>query len=636
MTAPGDGDIDEGLFKVTPDGLSIVYAPDNPVKERKDRGDIRPKLFTISTAGGASTEIPMPAPNHDFSIAKQLEVTSDGQTVLFIGDYESLGKDELFSVPITGGTPTRISDDLPWSGDVNSFTIAPNGTQVAYVAGQNTSANSELFLTPITGGTGNSIRVSEPAPSNSGAFDVLTLAKDGTSLSDGGPIVFSNDSTQIYYLGDLDTDEVNELYVVDTTEKTGLVPSPYYYTGPSGGDFFDEANWNDDPNGSGNSLPAGSIDPGVRIQQSLIIDGDTVTSGPGPVVGKATFEAGGSLEMTPGSVLDFPHGTDEIEFLFGSGPKLTDATMSAFGDIFFHGTTILSGGTITSTGDDIEFQDANDSTISGTTFISSVDNILFDNSLRSVTGATFVTNDRLGLRHEVDISVTDSSIDVNGGLGDVEDIFGGVMAPAQGEGSTLILKGASTLRADGFEDGVSLVLDGTSVATLLGNTVGTEDLVDPNGTITFMSTAAEMITLHASATDARTLVINGFTGMSYLDDPNAWTVTNWDGLTALPSLQLVGIPGDADGDNDVDGLDFLLIQRTDPSLIPIWEANYGTVGLSASVSAVPEPGALALLGTGLAALLSGRRRRGRASCVFSKASVVKKSREATKGRTLLA
>ncbi len=125
---------------------------------------------------------------------------------------------------VTGGTPTRISDDLPWSGDVSSFAIAPNGTQVAYVAGQNTSANSELFLTPITGGTGNSIRVSDPAPSNSGAFDV------STSIS-GGQIVFSNDSSQIYYLGDFDTEGVRDLYVVDTTEKTGLEPSPFTFVG---------------------------------------------------------------------------------------------------------------------------------------------------------------------------------------------------------------------------------------------------------------------------------------------------------------------------------------------------------------------------------------------------------------------
>lgn len=45
---------------------------------------------------------------------------------------------------------------------------------------------------------------------------------------------------------------------------------------------------------------------------------------------------------------------------------------------------------------------------------------------------------------------------------------------------------------------------------------------------------------------------------------------------------------DFDNDGDVDGTDFLLIQRMDPVLIPLWESQYGTNPLAAGV-AVPEP-----------------------------------------------
>lgn len=600
VTAPADGDIDIGLFQVTSDGSTLVFAPDNPIAERVNRGDIRPQLFTIPTAGGTRSEIPIPQPSHDFSIEKQLEISPDGQTVYFIGDYESLGKNELFAVPITGGTPTRISDDLHWSGDVTSFALAPNGTQIAYAAGQNVGANSELFLTPITGGVGNSIRVSDPASVNSGAFDVSTSLS--TTGNQGGQIVFSNDSSEIYYLGDLDTDGVNDLYVVDTTEKTGLVPSPFYFVGPEGGDFFDEANWNDMPDGSGNNPPAATIEPGQRIQHALIIDGDTVSSGtPANGVGrKAIFEAGSSLEMTRGSVLNFPESVDELEFLFGSGVMMTDATMTAFEDIFFHGTTILNGGLVESLGDDIEFQDANDTTIVGTTLRSSADNVLFDNSVTSVTGATIETSDRLGMRYEIDLSVTDTTINVNGGTGDIEDIFTG----AQGAGSTLTLDGSSTLAADAIQEGISLVLDGTSVATLLGgNTIG-DDLVDASGTITFLSAGAELITLRDSATDVRSRVINGLTGMSYLDDPSAWNITNWDGVSALASLQLAAPDGDFDNDGDVDGADFLLWQRggspnpLSPADLAAWQAAYNA-GSNLAAAAVPEPSAAILLVTTL-------------------------------------
>lgn len=63
---------------------------------------------------------------------------------------------------------------------------------------------------------------------------------------------------------------------------------------------------------------------------------------------------------------------------------------------------------------------------------------------------------------------------------------------------------------------------------------------------------------------------------------------------------------DFDNDGDVDGADFLAIQRNDPSLIPAWEAAFGTGG--SPISAVPEPGGLT--GLGLASLLAwGTRRR---------------------------
>jgi hypothetical protein len=58
---------------------------------------------------------------------------------------------------------------------------------------------------------------------------------------------------------------------------------------------------------------------------------------------------------------------------------------------------------------------------------------------------------------------------------------------------------------------------------------------------------------------------------------------------------------DLDNDGDVDGRDFLAIQRTDPSLIAAWQAQYGdqiAIPLQASLVAVPEPRWQLLLGVG--------------------------------------
>ena len=49
---------------------------------------------------------------------------------------------------------------------------------------------------------------------------------------------------------------------------------------------------------------------------------------------------------------------------------------------------------------------------------------------------------------------------------------------------------------------------------------------------------------------------------------------------------------DLDDDGDVDGQDLLLIQQTDPALIPAWQFEYGSGSPLRASRAVPEPGNL--------------------------------------------
>ena len=94
---------------------------DVPLVARQTGGDRRTKLFSVPTTGGTPTQIPLTAASHpSFTISRQVEVTADGSRILFIGDYLTGGRNELFSVPIGGGTPTRISDNLAFAGDVKS------------------------------------------------------------------------------------------------------------------------------------------------------------------------------------------------------------------------------------------------------------------------------------------------------------------------------------------------------------------------------------------------------------------------------------------------------------------------------------------------------------------------------------
>ena len=91
------------------------------------------------------------------------------------------------------------------------------------------------------------------------------------------------------------------------------------------------------------------------------------------------------------------------------------------------------------------------------------------------------------------------------------------------------------------------------------------------------------------------IVLDTFTSVNLPTIGNLGWAINYNPTNVLLEV-VVPIPGDFDVDFDVDGADFLAIQRSDPSLIPTWEANFGQLAnASPTSSAVPEPGAMATL-----------------------------------------
>ena len=73
----------------------------------------------------------------------------------------------------------------------------------------------------------------------------------------------------------------------------------------------------------------------------------------------------------------------------------------------------------------------------------------------------------------------------------------------------------------------------------------------------------------------------------------------WQNAANMPEVALEAKPTtgvDTEPDGDVDGTDFLALQRDDPSLIGDWKAAYPSP--VAAVSGVPEPSTLALLAIG--------------------------------------
>lgn len=308
----------------------------------------------------------------------------------------------------------------------------------------------------------------------------------------------------------------------------------FFFTGGVDNDFFNELNWTANADGTG-ANPAGDplIDSTTNaIALDLIIDGDSVVAD-----GQVDFGPG-SLTLQSGSLLSITGAGNDLDINADSTFSLTDARVEVNDIINFEGTSSFSGGSVESITDDIAFQDNFvNLSIDGTTFIS-LDNTYFDGFVGSIQNTTINSSDRLGLRNNVAVVMTNADITVNGGSGDIDDVFG-----SSGAGSSLELLGASTLLADSVEEGADLILGGSTFATMGGQGVR---IVADGSTITMNTTAATLVVGPLNAADvdfvdARPFLINGLTGDSYATDSSTWNVQGWDGVSPI-TLRVVPEP----------------------------------------------------------------------------------------------
>ena len=456
------------------------------------------------------------------------------------------------------------------------------------------------------------------------------------------------------------TGGVVDLYAVDTTAKPGLTPSAYTFVGGDGGDFTLAANWED---ADGNPLPAdiSTVDNQATTPYTLVVDGDLI-GGNRTVTATYTeqiqFGLHGSLEIINGATVNLTN-TDTalatLDFDPGSGLKITGGSSLIINDdLLFDGVLYMENGSLSSTGDDIEFQDEYDATIINSTVFAE-DNLIFENAMGNVIGSSFETNDRFSIRYDSDIRLTDTNIDV---AGDVEPVF----TFSDGEGTSLTLAGTSTLRTDSISEGTDLVLEDTAFASLGSLDLDpTSSTANPRSTMTGTNQAndfgyvgedyASMIIVSSplaeielrfnvdadesgspgdpGVLDIRDLIVDGTTGLTYNEDPTAWNVTDWDGLSALESLRLAApVPegGDFNGDGVVDAADYTvwrdnlgefvtLPDDPTPGVVTqfdyeVWAANFGAARPLA-LAAVPEPatafGLLAVLASSVLRLRPGRK-----------------------------
>lgn len=86
--------------------------------------------------------------------ANSIGLSSDGSAIAYRADEnvaDVMVQDELFVVPMTGGTPVKVSGLMTNGGSVWEFAWSPNASQLAYVADKDTDGVNELYVVNADG-----------------------------------------------------------------------------------------------------------------------------------------------------------------------------------------------------------------------------------------------------------------------------------------------------------------------------------------------------------------------------------------------------------------------------------------------------------------------------------------------------
>lgn len=193
-TLVADGDV---LASATfsPDGTQLIYSADQEI-------DGLPELYLVDVANpGVSTKLSGAMVAGGTIAPFSFGFSPDGGAVAYIADQDTNNVNELYLVEVASpGESQKLSDTLVANGNVEHFAFSPNGAQVVYAADQDTNDALELYLVDL-------------------ATPEVSMKLSDTLVAGGNvSTIFAFDAggARVIYRADQDTDEVPELYVVDT------------------------------------------------------------------------------------------------------------------------------------------------------------------------------------------------------------------------------------------------------------------------------------------------------------------------------------------------------------------------------------------------------------------------------------
>lgn len=164
-------DFDKTSPKISPNGQWAVYGQDAVVNNAFE-------LYSVPVAGGTPVRL------SDVLTATQhvtFAISPNSARVVYMVDQDTLGKIELYSVPIGGGVSTKLNASLAGARKVLSFEISPNSDRVFYVADQGSQSVFNLYSVPINGG--GSVRLSVDKGSQWDVWDkYFRISPDGNTV----------------------------------------------------------------------------------------------------------------------------------------------------------------------------------------------------------------------------------------------------------------------------------------------------------------------------------------------------------------------------------------------------------------------------------------------------------------------
>jgi Tol biopolymer transport system component len=168
-TMPAFGDV-SGPAHISPDGLYAVYRADQETDGVLDLWSVR--------LDGSQPPVKLNGllPAGKF-VRSDFAITPLGR-VVYAAEQDVAGRYDLYSVPLSGGTLTRLSDPAVIGDDVNTFLITPDGTRVVFNATGLTGRN-QLYSVATTGGT---VTTLIPPPVLGGFASDLKLTPNGQWL----------------------------------------------------------------------------------------------------------------------------------------------------------------------------------------------------------------------------------------------------------------------------------------------------------------------------------------------------------------------------------------------------------------------------------------------------------------------